>query len=68
MKQYHIFLIMERLWLSIAIACAAYSVWIFNQNGWEQAKLSFLFTFIAGVLFGLRRYQRKRSEKPSGDS
>jgi hypothetical protein len=60
MNNYKIFRFLELLWLTIAICAALASAWLFHNEGLNQAKFPLFVTFVAGVLYGLRRYQRKR--------
>jgi len=63
MNQYRIFLIMERVWLVLAILAFLFGAWFASQGKWDLSKMPFFCTFCAAILFGLRRYQRKKMEK-----
>lgn len=63
MNQTRIFRIMELVWLCIAIISAISAIWTFNRGKADAAIFPLFVSFCALVLFGLRRYQRKRLEK-----
>ncbi|MBX7202304.1 MAG: hypothetical protein K1X77_04465 [Bacteroidia bacterium] len=62
MNQHKIFLFMERFWLGLAVVTLLFGGWLASQGKWEQAKFPFFCTFCAMIVYGLRRYQRKRLE------
>jgi hypothetical protein len=55
--------IMEYFWLVIAIATALYAAYTLGKSGSENTILLVTMPFIAGSLFGIRRFTRKRLEK-----
>ncbi len=63
MNQSRIFKIMEIIWLSIAIMASLSSAWLISKGNFDSARFPLFTAFCAAVLFGLRRYQRKRIEK-----
>lgn len=65
MKTYH--LIMEKFWLVAAILSFIYAVYTIGQSGLAQAGLNLVMPLIAGALYYLRRYTRKRFEKNEGN-
>ncbi len=54
---------MERFWLAMAVISFLGGGWLASQGKWDQAKFPFFCTLCAAVLFGLRRYQRKKLER-----
>ena len=57
------FRILEIIWLLTAIACACISVYFLIQNDTDSA-LYFVFVFIiAGIMYLLRKHQRKVQAK-----
>ena len=66
-NQYKIFKIMERVWLACAVLSLLFGTWFLSKGDWDQAKFPLFVTFCCGILFGLRRYQRKRLEKAMED-
>lgn len=66
MNNYKIFRFLELFWLVIAICAALIAAWLFQTEGIDQAKFPLFVTFLAAVVYGLRRYQRKRAF-PDGD-
>ena len=63
MDQYRIFKIMERVWLGFAVITLLLGAWFLSKGQWEPAKFPFFVAACCFVLFGLRRYQRKKIEK-----
>jgi hypothetical protein len=63
MNNYKVFRFMEILWLVIALAMAALSFWTLTTAKWDDAKFPLFATLCAGILYGLRRYQRIREAK-----
>lgn len=61
MNRYH--KIMEKFWLLIAILSLAYAAYKAGQNGVENTLMLFLLPVIAGLLFGMRYFVRKKFEK-----
>ncbi|MDB9708306.1 hypothetical protein OAB13_00255 [Salibacteraceae bacterium] len=61
MKKYNIF--MEKFWMIIAIVSFVYGVYSVGKFGLLEAGLYLLMPLIAGTLFYLRYYTRKRMEK-----
>jgi len=61
MNNYKLFRFLELFWLCIAILAAAAGAWMFHNHGVNEAKFPFFVAFVAAVLFGLRRYQRKKT-------
>lgn len=51
---------MERFWLVIAILTAFYAVYMVGKNGLGESLMYLVFPIIAGALFYLRYYARKR--------
>lgn len=57
------FKILEIIWLIVAIACALISVYFLILKDTESA-LYFVFVFIiSGIMYLLRKHQRKTQEK-----
>jgi uncharacterized membrane-anchored protein len=65
MNQSRIFRIMELVWLSVAVVAGLSSAWLISKGQIDSARYPLFVTFCGGVLFALRRYQRKRMEKVS---
>ena len=65
MNQYH--KIMERFWLFVAIASFIFAVYKTGEIGIGESMMYYLFPFIAGILFYMRYFVRKRFEKRSGE-
>jgi membrane protease YdiL (CAAX protease family) len=61
MNQYH--KIMEVFWLLIAVVSLAYAMYMAGQSSFEESSMYFLFPVVAGILFSLRYFMRKRFEK-----
>ena len=59
------FRILEILWLVFGVVCLALAAYTINQKGIDntESKMLLLGTFIAGILYSIRRRQRIRSEK-----
>jgi peptidoglycan/LPS O-acetylase OafA/YrhL len=55
---------MEYFWLIVAIATALYAAYQWNQdpNILDENTFLFIFPFLAGGLFAMRRFLRKRQE------
>ncbi|MEX1189173.1 MAG: hypothetical protein WED33_07930 [Bacteroidia bacterium] len=72
MNQYKMFKFMERFWLVFAIFSLLFATWFISKGDWDQGKFPLFTAFCGGILFGLRRYQRKKAEgnprnKPPGE-
>ncbi len=63
MDQHKMFKFMERFWLVFAIFSLLFATWFITKGNWDQGKFPLFTAFCGGILFGLRRYQRKRIEK-----
>ncbi len=61
MNQYH--KIMEVFWLLIAVVSTVYAAYMAGKSSFEESFIYFLFPVVAGILFGLRYFMRKRFEK-----
>lgn len=61
MNKYNKF--MEYFWLVMAILTALYAAYTLGKTGSEDALLLITMPFIAGALFAVRRFTRKRIEK-----
>jgi hypothetical protein len=59
-NQYTIFKIMERVWLTCAVAMLLWGAWYLSKGDWDQAKFPLFVSFCCGILFALRRYQRRK--------
>ena len=59
--------ILEILWLVFGIICLGLAAYTINENGIDntESKMLLLGTFIAGVLYSIRRRQRIKSEGPT---
>jgi membrane protein implicated in regulation of membrane protease activity len=65
MNNYKVLLYMERFWMIVALAAAAYTGWLLFEGDTEQAKVPIFVTIVAVILHILRRYQRKRQQPHS---
>lgn len=54
---------MEKFWLVIAIVSFVYGVYMIGKFGIAEAGLYLLMPFIAGALYYLRYYARKRLDR-----
>lgn len=63
MNQYKLMKFMERFWLVFSILALLMSAWYISKGDMQQATFPLITTFISGILFGLRRYQRLNMEK-----
>jgi uncharacterized membrane protein YozB (DUF420 family) len=63
MDQHKVFKYMERFWLVFAIFSLLFATWFITKGDFEQGKFPLFTAFCGGVLFGLRRYQRRKFEK-----
>jgi len=59
---------MEYFWLVVAIGTAIYAAYKWNQdpNVLDENIFLFIFPFLAGGLFAMRRFVRKRQEQREG--
>jgi membrane protease YdiL (CAAX protease family) len=55
--------ILEITWLCIAIAGVLFGAYKFNESDWGDRILLFMFTFVAGIFYYIRRRQRIRMEQ-----
>lgn len=55
--------ILEYVWLSVGIVTLLMAAYSFNNGDKNEALMFALFTLVAGILFMLRRQQRKWAEK-----
>lgn len=63
MNQYKLMKFMERFWLVFSILSLLMASWYISKGDMGQATFPLITTFISGILFGLRRYQRLNMEK-----
>ncbi len=63
MKQRKTFRILEVLWLAIGAVGVASFVYAMIAEQREQAIYFLAFTIVAGVMYAVRRLQRKRAEE-----
>lgn len=61
MNKYH--KVMEYFWLVVAILTAIFAGYQLNRGIREDIYLLILMPFVAGALFAVRRFHRKRMEK-----
>jgi hypothetical protein len=61
MQKYNLF--MEKFWMVIAIVSFVYGVYMVGKFGLADAGLYLLMPLIAGTLYYLRSYARKRAER-----
>ena len=61
MKNYN--KMMEYIWLGIAIATAIFAGYQLNLGEREDITLLIVMPFVAGALYALRRFHRKKMEK-----
>ena len=59
--------ILEILWLVFGLICLALAIYTINETGLAntESKMLLLGTFIASVLYTIRRRQRINSENPT---
>lgn len=57
------FRILEIIWLLIGLAGIGFCIYALIQGDKDQAIYFLIFTFIAGIMFSVRRRQRKREEQ-----
>ena len=50
--------ILELSWLTIAIVSIFIGAYVYNTQGFGEAKWFFIFTLVAGVMYAVRRKQR----------
>jgi hypothetical protein len=60
MNQYKVMRFMEIFWLSVAVAMALISIYLIITAEFDVAKVPLFATFSASILYGLRRYQRRK--------
>ena len=60
--------ISEIMWLLVAAACLILGTYESSKSGIERNWYLFVFTFIAGIMYAVRKKQRQNAEKNSGDS
>lgn len=66
MNQYH--KIMERFWLIVAIVSFVYAVYMMGKiQDIGESVIYLLFPLVAGLLFYMRYYTRKRYERERGN-
>lgn len=61
MNKYH--RVMEIFWLVVAIVTAIFAGYQLSQGRTEDMTLMLVMPFVAGALFAIRRFHRKRMEK-----
>jgi len=66
-KEITIIKILEIAWLLIAIASVILGVYETITSGIGESYLFFIFTAVAGVIYGMRRRQRERLQDESAD-
>ncbi|MFT4680888.1 MAG: hypothetical protein ACI9YU_000720 [Flavobacteriales bacterium] len=59
--------ILETLWLVFGLVCLGMAAYTINEKGIDntESKMLLLGTFLAGVLYAVRRRQRIRSDESS---
>ncbi|PCH96101.1 MAG: hypothetical protein COB85_03930 [Bacteroidetes bacterium] len=62
-KEITIIRILEIAWLIIAIASIGFGVYETVTSGIGESYLFFIFTVVAGVMYGMRRRQREKLQK-----
>lgn len=55
--------ISEIMWVLVAIACLILGTYESSRTGIERNWYLFVFTFIAGVMYAVRKKQRQNAEK-----
>lgn len=63
MNRITILKILEYTWLSVGIISMLVAAYTLNAGDKQQAMLFLVFTLVSGILFMLRRQQRKWAEK-----
>ncbi len=61
MRKYNLF--MEKFWMVIAIVSFVYGVYMIRKFGLADAGLYLIMPLIAGALYYLRSYARRRAER-----
>lgn len=61
MNQHTLFKIMELFWLAVAVIMALIGIWMLINGNFDGARIPLFGACAAGVMYWLRRYQRKRS-------
>ncbi len=65
LKEIRIIKILEIAWLVIAIASIIFGAYETITSGIGESYLFFIFTVIAGIMYGMRRKQRERLQDES---
>lgn len=65
MEQHKLLKFMERFWLVFAVFTLLWAVWFISKGDFDQGKFPLFTSFCGWILFALRRFQRKKSEKPA---
>lgn len=63
MNNLKVFKAMEWFWLVITVAMAGLTIGMLINASFDAAKMPLFGTFCSAVLYSLRRYQRKKTEK-----
>ena len=50
--------ILELSWLAIAVISMLIGAYVYNTQGFGEAKWFFIFTLVAGIMYSVRRKQR----------
>ncbi|MEZ4721567.1 MAG: hypothetical protein R2813_06775 [Flavobacteriales bacterium] len=58
---------MEKFWLVIAILSFVYAVYMIGKQGLSESIIYLIFPLVAGALFYMRYFMRKRFEKGQDD-